>query len=617
MARWQQVVQRYVRRHGMLLLLLVGGQAASIFLARGEHALWPVAIPWIISLFAAVALVDARSGCRRSSRLPVQTYEILAIFGLTLLAVILRVPLLETIPSGIAGDEGEFGVLALEVSQGRGPDPFGVAFLGDPALYVHLLAPWVAALGPTMEAIRLPSALAGAATVPALYLLMREIAGRTPAALAAFLLATSAVHIHFSRLALNVIEMPLFACLSLWCLARGILKGGNVWYLSAGILGGMGFYFHFGSRLLAPVLLLVLIGQLISAPRAWRAWLRVSGLTGFGGLLALSPILAHLSSNPHLFTDHMGSRGIWRHWDRLALRYGTEPSDRAGILWEQVVVTFHAFTRQADSPFGAQFYTFANAPLLNGILATLALLGLVVLCARIRTPHARLLLIWFAVPILFASILTDTAGQAHRLIHPLLPSIVAVALFVEWVRRLGHSRLPPRIAPVVMSLLVFVPLAAGLWDSYRYFQPGNMDRFAPAQTAQALCMEALPTGTVALVVGAPRVYARHGPSRYLGHAVDRRDLNDPAAQLPIDTAGKPLVIMVHEWNRDALPQIRSIYPDAQSVEIQRPTGKRVLTVIAPPADGHAATELLRACASNAGDTSLSTRMVRASRLSIM
>lgn len=600
----RQVARQHDSRHRLLLLLMAAGQAAAIALAYGSHTLWPVAIPWIVSLFAAVALVNTWSGSQRTSRLPVKTYEILAVVGLTLLAVILRVPNLERIPSGIAGDEGEFGVLALEVSQGSGPDPFGVAFLGDPALYVHVLAPWVAALGPTMEAIRLPSALAGAATIPALYLLVRELAGRAPAALAAFLLATSAVHIHFSRLALNVIEMPLFACLSLWCLARGITQRGNVWYLSAGILGGLGFYFHFGARLLAPVLLLILVGQLISAPRDWRAWLRGAGLTGFGGLLALSPMLAHLSSNPRLFTDHVGSRGIWNHWDRLAGRYGTEPADKAGILWEQVLVTLEAFALRADSVYGAQFYTFADAPLLNGVLAALALAGLVLLCVRVRTLHARLVLIWFLVPVVFASILTDTAGQAHRLIHPLLPALVAVALVVHWAARLVRARLPAPAARIVVVLIVLAPLAAGLWDSYRYFQSGRMDQFAADHTALARCMEELPTGAVVLVIGAPEVYAQYGPSRYLGHHLDRRDLDNPATELPIDAGGEPLVIMVHEQNRDALPLILSLYPDAQSVEIQRPPGERVLTVIAIPAEGRDATDLLRACALNAGDANL-------------
>ncbi len=584
-------------RQTLLLLMLVGGQCIAIYFARAEHTLWRVALPWLGSLVAGVALLQARCDGPRVPRLAIRSQEVLIVAGLTLLAGLLRLSNLETMPNGIIGDEGEFGVLGLAVAEGRGPDPFGVAFLGDPALYVHLLAPLIALLGPTMEAIRLPSALVGMATVPALYLLVRELSGRRPATLAAFLLATSAVHIHFSRLALNVIEMPFFACLSLWCLTRGLSHRGDVWYLLAGIAGGLGFYFHFGARLLAPVLLLILAGQLLVSPRDWRTWGRSIGVTGLGGFLALSPMLAHLSSNPHLFTDHMGSRGVWNHWERLADRYGTDSSDKIGILWEQVVWTVRAFTVQGDSLYGAQFYTFMDAPLLNLILVPLALLGLVLLCVRLRTLQARLLLVWFVVPVIFASILTDTAGQAHRLIHPLVPALIAAALFVEWCRRLAQACLPARLAKIVTPLVLLVPLIAGLWDTYGYVQPGATDRLAPAHTAQARCLEGLPPDTVALVVGAPRIYARHGPSRYLGHAVDRRDLLNPPAGLPVDTGGRPLVIIVHEWNHDALAQIRSVYPDAQSVELNRPAGHRVLTVIGVPAAGQLPASLLSQCIS--------------------
>ncbi|MEZ4570164.1 MAG: hypothetical protein R2849_07525 [Thermomicrobiales bacterium] len=41
-----------------------------------------------------------------------------------------------------------------------------------------MLAPFVSWLGPTMEAIRLPSALIGTATVPLLYGLVRNFYGR-------------------------------------------------------------------------------------------------------------------------------------------------------------------------------------------------------------------------------------------------------------------------------------------------------------------------------------------------------------------------------------------------------------------------------------------------------
>lgn len=578
-----------------LLVLLVGGQLATILLARAGYGLWPVALPWLVSLLAGVLVCLPLQKPVLRSLPALRGWEVLVVVALTLLAALLRLPNLEHLPSGIHGDEGEFATWAVAVVEGRGPSPFGVAFLGDPALYVHMVAPFIAALGHTMEAVRLPSALFGLATVPILYGLTRELAGPRPAMLAALFLATSTVHIHFSRLGLNVIEMPFFACLSLWLLARGLKQQRDHWYVLAGIFGGIGFYYHFGARLIAPILLLVLIGHLIADRVAWRDWLRGIVLTGIGGLLSLSPLLAYLSSHPNLLTDHVEQRGIWNHWEDLAELHGTVPSDKVGILWGQVARTIEAFIWRPDPGYGAFFFTFFDAPLLNAFLAPLAMLGLAALCLRLRDPGARLVLLWFVVPAIFASVLTDTAGQAHRLIHPLLPAIIAAALLISWLSSLARTWLPRTLAVVAAMLFVLLPLGANLWEVQRYFEPETTARFIAFETAQARCMAALPPGTVAVVASGERNLADLGPSRYLGYDIDRRHLTEPLTA-PVDTDGKPLVLLVYEWERSVIPQIQRIYPEAESVELERPAGQRVMTAFAVSGGGQSADALLAACA---------------------
>ncbi len=582
-----------------MLYLAVGGQVSAVVLARFTDSFWMVAVPWLASLVAAAMFVlGRRPGLPRLSG-RFQNRDLWIVGGLTLLASLLRLPNLETMPAGIHGDEGEFGELALNVSRGEGPAAFGVAFLGDPALYVYVIAPFVKLLGPTMEAIRLPSALIGIATVSLLYGFVRNLYGRFCAAIAAFLLATSAVHIHFSRMALNVIWVPFFTCLALWLLKRGMDRRGDVWFLLAGIAGGIGFYFHFGARLILPMLGLLLATQLVADRSRWRTWIQAMIFVATGGLLALSPLLAHLSSDPQLLTAHTDKRAIWNNWERLAERYDLDVSDKAGIVWEQIRLTFLAFISEPDSRYGANMYRFMDMPLLPSLLATLAIIGLVALAFRIRTNRARIVLVWFVVPVIFASVLTDVAGQSHRLINPLLPALIAIAFVVDAGRRAIRSRFPAPLASVAVLVLMVVPLVAGARDGYRYLQPGATDRFGVAGTAQARCLEALPSGTVALIAGEPRIYARHGASRYLGHDIDRRDLDDPLAQLPPDPDSEPVVILVHEWNLAFTDQIREIYPDAPSVDIYRPDDRRAMTVFAIAADRRLAETLLEACEARA------------------
>ena len=597
-----QAIRRYPVRTILTGVILLG-QVLAIYLVRGHNAFWPVAIPWFVSLVAALSLcaepfISGHEVRFWHVKLSVYLPEIALVVGLVALAAALRVPFLESLPSGIHGDEGEFGTIAVAVAHHHGPAPFGVAFLGDPAFYLYVVAPFVAMLGSTMEAIRLPSALFGTVTIPIVYFQVRELFGRRAATIAALLLAISTVHIHFSRLAINVIEVPLFASLSLWMLARGIGRRDDRWYVLAGMAGGFGFYFHFGARLIAPILVLVLLGQFLFVSSEWRQWFRGTVLTGIGSLLALSPMITHEIGNPEEFFGHMSERGIWQHWDDLAKLFHTVPSDKVGILWGQTQRTFEAFYSRPDPPYGAFFYTFMNAPLLGDILSLCALAGVVGFMLRPRDMRARLILIWFIIPIIFASILTDTAGQAHRLIHPLVPAIIAASVAIDLVSQFVWRRLPMKLAPWVALPIMAVPVFSSLPTTVRYFDSSVTQGLNPGLTAQARCMEGLPSGTIALVVGKPYVYSDFGSSRFLAPNVDRPDLRDQQNDLPVQTNHHGLVILVHEWNLDLLPLIRSYYPNAPSIEIDRPPGHSVLTVLAIPGQGQSAATLLEDCQAN-------------------
>ena len=318
-------------------------------------------------------------------------------------------------------------------------------------------------------------------------------------------------------------------------------------------------------------------------------------ITGIGGVLALSPLIMHIAGNPEEFTGHMAERGIWHHWQDLANLFHTVPSDKAGILWGQTQRTFEAFYSRPDPAYGAFFYTFMNAPLLGAIITLFALAGLFIFLLHAREMRARLILIWFIIPIIFASIVTDTAGQAHRLIHPLVPAIIAAAVAIDELNRFASRRLPRQIARGAAVVVLVVPLISFLPTTFRYFESDVTARLNPDLTAQARCMEGLPPATIALVVGNPREIANFGSSRFLAPEVDRRDLKDPRIGLPVQTGGHSLVIMVHEWDHDLLPLIRSYYPNAPSIEIYRPAGQRVLTVLAVPAQGQTAGALLAEC----------------------
>lgn len=119
----------------------------------------------------------------------------------------LRLYALNKVPPSLHWDEAALGYNAYSILK-TGRDEYGhwltliFKSFGDykPGLYVYLTVPFVAILGLTEMAVRLPSALIGIATVWLLYqttwLLFKK---RELSLLASFALAVSPWHLHFSR----------------------------------------------------------------------------------------------------------------------------------------------------------------------------------------------------------------------------------------------------------------------------------------------------------------------------------------------------------------------------------------------------------------------------------
>jgi len=159
--------------------------------------------------------------------------------GLTALALVVR---LIGLDGGLWYDE-----IRTLVDSVRSPlSRIVTVFAGDNqhTLYSVLANISVQVFGDHPWSLRLPSALAGAATVPVLYLFAREFARHTEALLAALLLAVSYHHVWFSQSARGYAILTLLAVLSSWLLLRGLRRGAPsdfVWY---GVVAALGVYTH-------------------------------------------------------------------------------------------------------------------------------------------------------------------------------------------------------------------------------------------------------------------------------------------------------------------------------------------------------------------------------------
>jgi len=197
--------------------------------------------------------------------------KILPLFLILLLATFLRFYKLAQVPQGMAWDEAAIaynGYAILTTRRDEWLNRFPISFrsFGDYkaplAIYQSGIFTWL--FGMNLWAVRFPFALWGVIAVLAIYLLFRELFWKNPdrekwALLAAFILAVSPWHLHYSRLAF---ESGLALSLLLWSLYffyryLRLRKIGN--FLLATLLASSTLYAYHSSKITVPLLFVFLL----------------------------------------------------------------------------------------------------------------------------------------------------------------------------------------------------------------------------------------------------------------------------------------------------------------------------------------------------------------------
>ncbi len=183
-----------------------------------------------------------------------------------IVAALLRLPYLDSLPTGVTIDEAGQGYSAYSILK-TGKDEWG-DFLpinprgfGDykPPVFMYLLVPSIAVFGLNGFAVRFPSAIAGILSVWVMFFLVFELfKDKKLALLASFLLAVSPWHIYYSRLGWESNIGLLFFLGGVWVFLKSLKSPG--WFsLSAFLLGLSALSYH-SYKLLVP---LVVAGLLI------------------------------------------------------------------------------------------------------------------------------------------------------------------------------------------------------------------------------------------------------------------------------------------------------------------------------------------------------------------
>ncbi|MBI5876340.1 MAG: hypothetical protein HZB53_01715 [Chloroflexi bacterium] len=420
----------------------------------------------------------------------------LLLLGVVAVAAVFRLWRLEQTPPGFQFDEAYNAADALRILGGERP-LFFEANGGREALYVYLIAPFIAMLGvATPFALHLASALVGIASVALCYVLWRHVMPddeRTVAALAALFMAVSYWHIHFSRYGIRAILMPLALTaivLSLWAATRPgarrewvIARAAKNWHalpgaplsalLACGVLLGLSIYAHPAARFI-PVIVVFWYAwtwwlgadsplKHFAPDRAWPL-LRDLLIIAVVSLVVFLPLGIYFLQNPDAFVGHPTVVAITDQ--RVA------GGSVLGALASNALAVAGMFFVRGDA---AWIHNLAGRPVFDAAAAVFFVLGLVEWVVRLRAkqPAAILLAIWLPV-MLVPTLLSDGAPNFSRAIGTLpalfvLPAWGALQAFYL-LRHLSRRLLPLRAAGRLAGAACALALLLGTVATYHdYF----------------------------------------------------------------------------------------------------------------------------------------------------
>jgi 4-amino-4-deoxy-L-arabinose transferase-like glycosyltransferase len=596
-----------------LIATLCSGIAAWIAL-RNESSLAANYL-WLASLFLIMlaalhhdrfSLVQWRATSltlsalrRRGTALEVGLVVLVAV-----VAFVLRAYDLYHYPPPMHGDEGEMGLMALRILEGRNPLPlFATGWFDHPTLFHYLQAASLAIFSKTEAGLRMLSAIFGAACVLLLYWIGRVGWGQLAGIAAAWLMAVSHLHIHFSRIGLNNIESVFSMILLMLLLAKAQESGVRVrgaatpaaadassgdgapqekpcsnavhsanalsLFVGAGLVMGLSQYLYYGSRMMpvvaAPLLLFLWLEKKANVKQIFTLVL--------AALIAFAPLGLYYLNHPPVFLDRI--QGVYI-FSEANLKHFLGPNaswsnDMPALLKVQVERNLGFFVRSGDT---SSFY-FRDIPAFDALTSVLFWLGLGVALTRARRYHELALLLWFGLGVISAGILTIDSPNAPRLIL-VVPSVYLLAgLFIHRAWKLLNSTLPLRLEWVGVPVLGAAAVLTLLVNVNTYFvdYACKAPNLAPIMVAREMSIN--PEQYRAFLMGAPILYVEYGVIRFVARDAHARNLDSPNDLPPPNSDGKGILVVALAHRVNDLKAIETRFPGGITTSYADPLGRLI------------------------------------------
>ncbi len=345
---------------------------------------------------------------------------------ITLLAGLLRAPLITHTPPELFGDEVDVGYQAFSLlTTGRDlynhPLPTYITSLSEPRapLLMYMTVPSIAVFGNTTLGVRAPEIIFGTlAPWLVIALCFALTKSKSISLLAGFTLAILPWHVHYSRAAFEVVIMADF-----------IMAGCALLLTKRGVLGSiclaLAMYTYSTAVLFVPLLFIAL-------------WFLVKSVRRYSALITFAVMLIPFVAN--LVTGSASSRfsliSILNDNDQIKLMFEQRATDSelAGRVWHNKAQTMgFKFLNNYLQAFSTDFlFTRGDPTLRHGIgqmgvilpaTAPLLLLGLLYLARRKIWP----LLVWLVLAPIPSALTVDGGYHATRLFLLVPPLAIAIA----------------------------------------------------------------------------------------------------------------------------------------------------------------------------------------------
>jgi 4-amino-4-deoxy-L-arabinose transferase-like glycosyltransferase len=550
----------WIRLGSVLLAAFVGIAARG----RGLHADFTgLLLLWLLAMVGFCAtFVPSFATVRRKLALSRRTW--LALGGLLLAALLLRVGALGRIPANLGGDEGTQALLGLQLLEGGLGNPFATGWYSVPNLSFLLYGFTMRVAGATIAGARFLSALAGALTVLTTWGLGRALGGRRVGWVAAIVVAVSAYHVHFSRLASNQIFDPLIATAVFWALApvvRGQREGAAVWrWAVAGMVSGFGWYLYFGARWVTVMVALVVLWRALVEPRFLQRHLRGLALFAAGWLVVALPLLFWYLAHPADLTARYNAVSIFASgW--LEREVELTGKSALTLLLQQLWKAVSAFHLTPDPTFWYR----PERPLLDPVLGALMLVGMIAAVLRWRWPSRGLTLLWFWSTLIMAWGVTENPPSSQRgvLLIPVVALLCAwgsEALVDLWSQHQRWVR-----GGVVALLALAVVLNVGFY--FAIYTPRRIygNPTAEVATEVARFIQSNPHLGEVYFFGPPHLYWDFGTLAFLLRDQPGRDV--PPGEIPEGVTRPARFVLVFDRTA-ALDEVQQRYPAGEVSLIQ-------------------------------------------------